>query len=308
MAVADAASFARVQSKLEFARLLDELGLPQPAWRAIDEETDLRALSFPYWLKSAFSTAGQGVREVLDEQTRDAAFSELAGRGPLMAQHPAQGQYGQVQGLFAGGRLLAAHTTVQRAVGVGGSAAARLSVDHPLPLAHIAVVGRALGWSGGMTLDYLHSDGEPTYLECNPRTVEPANAAASGVNIPALQVQITLGDIPDGPMQVGKAGTRTHGTIALLLGLAARGEGRRALLAQTIASLTGRGLCADSSEQLTPLIRDPPSAIAAVVVLGRLLGSPRRGVEMAREAVARYSIEPAAADLVLERASQRPGG
>jgi len=33
LAVADVASFDRVQSKVEFARLLDELRLPQPRWR-----------------------------------------------------------------------------------------------------------------------------------------------------------------------------------------------------------------------------------------------------------------------------------
>jgi hypothetical protein len=32
VAVADVGSFGRVQSKIEFAYLLDELGLPQPRW------------------------------------------------------------------------------------------------------------------------------------------------------------------------------------------------------------------------------------------------------------------------------------
>ena len=35
VAVADIASFGRVQSKIEFARLLDEIGLPQPRWRLV---------------------------------------------------------------------------------------------------------------------------------------------------------------------------------------------------------------------------------------------------------------------------------
>jgi hypothetical protein len=35
VAVADASAFARVQSKLAFAELLDELGLPQPRWRPV---------------------------------------------------------------------------------------------------------------------------------------------------------------------------------------------------------------------------------------------------------------------------------
>ena len=75
--------------------------------------------------------------------------------------------------------------------GIGPSAAARLSVDHPFPRRHIATLGEALAWHGGLTLDYLHEQGAPQYIECNPRTVEPANAAASGVNIPDLQVRLT---------------------------------------------------------------------------------------------------------------------
>jgi hypothetical protein len=31
-------------------------------------------------------------------------------------------------------------------------------------------------------------------MECNPRAVEPGNAYASGVNIPALQVRLTIGE------------------------------------------------------------------------------------------------------------------
>ncbi len=135
VAVADAASFDRVQSKVEFARLLDEIGLAQPRWRLVRGNSDLDGLSFPYWLKSAFSTAGRGVRLVTDERSRADAERKLLeqGSGPVMAQEPAAGQYGQVQALFDRGRLVAAHTSVQTGIGIGPSAAARQSVDHPRP-------------------------------------------------------------------------------------------------------------------------------------------------------------------------------
>lgn len=45
--VADTASFGRVQSKIELARLLDEVGLPQPRWRLVAEESDLGGWRFP---------------------------------------------------------------------------------------------------------------------------------------------------------------------------------------------------------------------------------------------------------------------
>jgi hypothetical protein len=77
-----------VHSKIEFARLLDELELPQPGWRLIRGESDTLGLPFPYWLEAAYSTAGQGVREVFDERSRAAALLDLVdGKGaPVMAQ------------------------------------------------------------------------------------------------------------------------------------------------------------------------------------------------------------------------------
>src|SRR5581483_2493724 len=217
VAIADIASFARVQSKIEFARLIDELGLPQPKWRLIADADELTELSFPYWLKTPFSTAGRGVRLVSDERSQAAAAHDLLDGRPAIAQEPAAGSYGQVQGLFDRGRLVAVHTSVRTGIGIGPSAAARLSVDHRPARRHIAALGEALTWHGGLTLDYLHERGAPQYIECNPRTVEPANATASGLNIPDLQVRLTMGEeLPAGPL-VGKDGVRTRGTIALLL-------------------------------------------------------------------------------------------
>jgi hypothetical protein len=295
VALADAGAFARVQSKIAFARVLDELELPQPAWRLVRSESDLEDVPFPYWLKRPFSTAGQGVRAATDARSRAAAVAELLDdqTEPVIAQQPATGEYGQVQALFDMGRLVAVHTSVQRGSGVGGSAAARVSVDHPAPRRHVAVLGEALGWHGGLTLDYLHIDGVPSYIECNPRTVEPGNAAASGVNLADLQVRLTRGEPVAGPV-TGRPGVRTHGTLALLLGAAARGDGRRALVHQLGSSLRHTGLYADSSEQLTPVRRDPPSLIPLTTVFGRLLASPHTASQIAAHAVGSYSIAPAA--------------
>jgi hypothetical protein len=291
VAVADVASFERVQSKIQFARLLDELRLPQPRWRLVRDHADLD-LPFPYWLKTAFSTAGRGVRLVKDQQSRADAERELLEQsaGPVMAQEPASGQYGQVQGLFDRGRLVAAHTSVQTGTGIGPSAAARLSVDHPIPRRDIAALGEALAWHGGLTLDYLHQQGEPSYIECNPRTVEPGNAAASGVNLPDLQVRLTLGEQFTPSTKTGRAGVRTHGTIALLLGAAAYDRTRRAVIAELVRAVARRGCYHASAEQLTPLLRDPPSVAAFAFVTAQALASPRRATEMAGRAVARYSV------------------
>jgi hypothetical protein len=305
VAVADIVSFGRVQSKLEFARLIDELGLPQPQWRLVADPSDLAVLPFPYWLKTAFSTAGRGVRLVSDEPSRASAVHELLGEagGPVMAQEPASGQYGQVQGLFDHGRLVAVHTSVQVGTGIGPSAAARVSVDHPGPRRDIAVLGEALGWHGGLTLDYLHQEGAPRYIECNPRTVEPANATASGLNIPELQVRLTMGDRLPSPPRVGRSGVRTHGTIALLLGAAAYRRSRRAVITELGRAVTRRGYYHASAEQLTPVLRDPPSVAPLTFVTARALASPRAATDVASKAIASYSVAPAAIDTVATAAA-----
>ena len=254
VAVGDIASFDRVQSKIESARLLDELRLPQPRWRLVRDRNDLEGLPFPYWLKTAFSTAGRSVRLVSDQRSRTRAEKELLEpeRGPVMAQEPATGQYGRVQGVFDRGRLVASHTSVQTGTGIGRSAAARLSVEHPIPRRHIPTLGGRLGGHGGLTLDYLHQHGEPTYIECNPRTVEPGNAAASGINLPELQVRLTLGERFTLPPRTGTAGVRTHGTIALVLGAAEYGRTRRAVIEELTRAVARRGCYHASAEQLTP--------------------------------------------------------
>jgi hypothetical protein len=302
VAVADAASFDRVQSKVEFARLLDEIGLAQPRWRLVRGNGDLDGLSFPYWLKTAFSTAGRGVRLVADERSRADAQQELLDQagGAVMAQEPAVGQYGQVQGLFDRGRLVAAHTSVQTGIGIGPSAAARLSVDHPRPRRDIATLGEALTWHGGLTLDYLHVRGNPNYIECNPRTVEPGNATASGVNIPDLQVRLTIGERLTSPPRTGRVGVRTHGAIALVLGAAAYDGTRRAVTTQLARALAHRGCYRASAEQLTPVLRDPPSAAALVFVTAQALASPGQATAMARKTTVRYSITQETIDILAE--------
>jgi biotin carboxylase len=294
VAVAEIDAFDRVQSKIELARLLDQLGLPQPAWRVIASERDLDRLPFPYWLKSPFSTAGQGVRHVVDERSRAAACGDLLDDSDLsvIAQAPAQGEYGQVQALFDRGRLLAAHTSVGIGIGIGPSAAARLSVEHPEPRRHVAKLGAALHWHGGLTLDYFHSGGAPQFIECNPRTVEPANATAAGVNIPALQVSLTMGGPLPARTQEGRAGVRTHGTIALVLGAAAYRRSRQAVVGELVGALARRGHYRASSEQLTPLLRDPPSLVALAYIAGYATASPAGAAKLAERAVARYSVTP----------------
>jgi hypothetical protein len=57
-------------------------------------------------------------------------------------------------------------------------------------------------------------------------------------------------------------------------------------------AIAHRGLYADSSEQLTPVLRDPASLLPAPFVAARLLLSPYHAAKIADRAVSGYSIGP----------------
>jgi hypothetical protein len=110
-------------------------------------------------------------------------------------------------------------------------------------------------------------------------------------------------------MQVGRAGVRTHGTIALVLGAAAYRRSRHAVIGELVDALTRRGHCRASSEQLTPLLRDPPSVVALAYIAGYATASPAAAAKLAERAVARYSVTPDAVAAVVSalRPAERSG-
>ena len=54
LAVAEVSAFEQVQSKIAFAGLCDELGIPQPAWHEVRCEADLDRVGYPAWIKAAY--------------------------------------------------------------------------------------------------------------------------------------------------------------------------------------------------------------------------------------------------------------
>jgi hypothetical protein len=297
IAVAPAEAFDRVAGKVEFAGLCEELGVPQPRWWLCDERP--AQVPYPHWVKASYGTAGRAVRRVDTEEQERQAVRELSGAGgPVMGQAPAAGQYGQAQALFEHGRLVAAHTSVAIGAGAGGSAAARLSVDHPAAREHAARVGAHLCWHGGLTLDYFHVGGQPQFIECNPRTVEPGNAARAGVDFPRLAIALSRGGpLPDRPL-IGRPGVRTRGTLALAIGAAERSRSRAAVLSVLGDCALRRREAGHAAEVLTPVVRDPPSALPLTAAALLLLAAPGRAATLAGGAVRSYSISPATIALV----------
>ncbi len=304
VAVASIEAFDRVQGKVEFAELLDELEVPQPRWWRIDDPPD--PTPYPYWVKASHGTAGRSVRRVTSASEEREAIREMSSPGDsLMGQAPAPGQYGQVQGLFDHGRLLAIHTSVQSAVGAGGSAAARLTVDHPEARRHAARIGEHLGWHGSLTIDYLHQGGEPLFIECNPRMVEPGNAAYAGVDFPALTIALaTGGALPREPL-IARAGVTTRSAMAVAMGVAENQRSRLAVLRAIASCALSRGAIGGAPEVLTPVRRDPLSLLPVGLIALKLLARPASVGALARGAVEDYALSAAA--IATARAEARKG-
>jgi biotin carboxylase len=297
IAVAPIEAFDRVAGKVEFAVLLDELGIPQPRWWRCDERP--ARVPYPHWVKASYGTAGQAVRRVHTAEQERQAVRELSETGGvIMGQAPAAGQYGQVQALFDHGELVAAHTSVAVGSGAGGSAAARLSVDHPAARDHAARVGAELRWHGGLTLDYFHVDGQPQFIECNPRTVEPGNAACAGVDLPRLTIALSRGRQLPGRPVIGRPGVRTRSALALALGAAERRQSRAAVLGALRDCALRCGETGRAAEVLTPIVQDPPSALPLAAAAASLLASPHSAARLTYHAVGSYSVSPATIALV----------
>jgi biotin carboxylase len=170
------------------------------------------------------------------------------------------GQYGQVQALFDRGRLIAAHTSVQTGAGIGGSAAAGLSVDHPRARYWAAAVGEALRWHGGLTLGYFHTGGEPVFIECNPRTVEPASAAASGVSLPMLSIALAAGWPLPARLMIAATRRAWCRGLTITAALLTRPASAARIAGRTVAacSVTEQAIARVRGPDGAPLRRSPP--------------------------------------------------
>ena len=87
LAVADIEAFDQVQGKLACCRLLDQVGLAQPAWSGLATAGEARRVELPCWLKASFSTAGRGVRYVTSPGQAARAYGELVPARPNAPAH-----------------------------------------------------------------------------------------------------------------------------------------------------------------------------------------------------------------------------
>ncbi len=288
----------RVQTKSAFLDLLEDLNLPHPQTTRVRSRRELEAAGpFPLYVKLPSGTAGRGVWHVDDA----AACRELAqrleaeglfdGRRELLVQQPAPGILGVTQSVFQRGRLLAAHSYEARALGVGGSARARISAHHPQVLDHLRRIGTHLHWHGALMLDYLidPATGAVAYLEANPRIGETMNATLSGVNLCELLIDVALNRTPTFS-STPRLGTKTHSLMMGLMALGQLGASRAALVAELWRAATGRDVYAGGEDELTRIAADWPSALPAAYLTLQLLIQPGAAKRIIAKTVDNYAL------------------
>jgi predicted ATP-grasp superfamily ATP-dependent carboligase len=281
-------SYRAAHSKAGFSRLLDQLGLPQPATAIVRSASELRdAINFPAIVKTSIGTASRGIWFVRNEAELQGALRELSANGAfadeVLVQEWIAGTTEKAQAVFCRGKLVGFHAYRQIAAGAGGGEAIKQSVGRPQVRAHLATIGEKLAWHGALCVDYILRDESdtPLLIDCNPRLVEPMNAYLAGVDLVGLLLLISQGEMP-AELPQGRAGVRTHLAIQALLGCASRGGTRRDILRECRRLLTGAGPYADSAEELTPVRLDWLSAVPLAMTAILLLLAPKLAIRLAR--------------------------
>ena len=273
-------SYRAAHSKAGFSRLLDELGLPQPATRIVKSPGELcNAVRFPCVVKTSIGTASRGIWFVRDEAGLTQALHELGANGAfageVLVQDLVAGATEKAQAIFSRGRLLGFHAYRQIAAGAGGGEAIKQSVRRPGVRADLATIGKRLGWHGALSVDtIMPEEGSHLFIDCNPRLVEPMSAYLAGLDLVDLLLRVSSGEMPAVAPEC-REGVRTHLAMQALLGCAARGGTRREIFRECIGIAAGRVPYADSVEELTPLRRDWISAAPLAMIALALLVDPK---------------------------------
>ena len=285
--------YRAAHSKAGFSRLLDQLGLPQPATRIVKSGDELRhVVRFPAIIKTSVGTASRGIWFVRNEADLEGALQELSAQrlsangafaDEVLVQEWVAGTTEKAQGVFCRSKLIGFHAYRQIAAGAGGGEAIKISVSRPQVRAHLATIGEKLAWHGALSVDYVLPDDSatPLLIDCNPRLVEPMNAYLAGVDLVGLLLRVSQGEVP-AALPESRAGVRTHLAMQVLLGCASRGGTRRDILCECWRLLTGRGPYAGSAEELTPVRLDWLSAVPLAMIATLLLIAPKLALRLAR--------------------------
>jgi predicted ATP-grasp superfamily ATP-dependent carboligase len=286
-------SYRTAHNKAGFSRLLDQLGLPQPATLVVKSAAELRdVIRFPSVVKAAVGTASRGIWFVRDAAELARALQDLdaqdlgvngAFADEVLVQAIVAGATEKAQAVFCRGELVGFHAYRQIAAGAGGGEAIKQSVIRRDVRALLAIIGEQLAWHGALSVDYILPDDSatPLLIDCNPRLVEPMSAYLAGVDLVGLLLRISRGETPAAADE-SRDGVRTHLAMQALLGCALRGGTRRDLIREGWHRLIGGGPYAGSTEELTPVRLDWFSAVPLAMTAIFLLAAPKLAKRLAR--------------------------
>jgi hypothetical protein len=108
------------------------------------------------------------------------------------------------------------------------------------------------------------------------------SAYLAGVDLVGLLLEVSLGETPAAAPK-SREGVRTHLALQALLGCALRGGTRRDIIGECARLLTGSGLYAGSTEELTPVRLDWISAVPLAMTAIALLIAPKLANRLARK-------------------------
>lgn len=286
-AVPPFASLAQVQDKAAASATLTRLAIPTPPTVVVDAAAAAEWDRFPVFAKRPIGTGSNGVVRC----TTAADLQAFSSNGIVVLQEPAPGALAMAQTVWCRGELVAAHVNERVGEGAGGGARHKRSLDRPDVVELIATLGRALDWHGALCADVILCPSGPVVIDVNPRLVEPANAAASGVDVIGALLEAAF-ERPS-PQPSSRAGVETHQVLLAIGGAAEHIGTRRSVLAQAASAITRRGEYVRSREELTPLRGDWRSAAIVGTALAILVASPGAWRWFAQDAVASYALTPA---------------
>lgn len=305
VAVAPFEAFERLQSKVQFFELASALHIPHPPTQVVTSPAGFPlGKLMPYYVKTAFGTAGCGTWRVSSDAERTKVLEALHVRqsagnlGPFLVQDIVPGKLEVAQSVFQNGKLVAIHGYRQQIEGVGGSASGRISVRRPEIVSVLRHLGKSLNWHGALMLDYIFNDSTKKFwfIDPNPRLGETMNATLAGANLSKVMICVSRGEMVK--WTDTKDGIRSHILLSALLAVAIENPSRWAVLREIIVAVRRADHYADSREEIASIGKDFLSFLPTALVAFRLLARPRAAQSITAHAIRNYALSEYAANAI----------
>jgi len=309
IALAPFSSFRMLQSKVDQARALASIGIPQPSYQVgfTREEFDKPHVHFPAYFKLAYSSSSLAVWKVTNLGELYGAINAVdQGRlkefGAIL-QESADGEVERTQAIFQNGQLTAVHQYRQALLGAGGGDAIKESVRRPEVDDCLGRIGTALTWHGALSFDYVWdaANHTPRFIDCNARLVEPINGLISGVDLTIAWLRAAYGaPVPNTLPLRGRGGIRTKLAFQCSFERVLKTGSRFSVVLDLFRQILNLGRYDATQEELHPFREDPLSAIPMLYILGRLILTPKAANKLITNVPTSYGLQEPAIRLCLQ--------